>query len=200
MTSTWSYSHKFKYDARQNLDKVIHGNCEVPSSGCRCILRVIFFGIFEPTRSSSHRNPKDSNLLDFAEHQQSLHDASGQIFDCDSCNISINSIYGWIFTSTISKYYTNSSSYRWGAVSIRPQKNHSNELRLIKLPKFWRKQSKLWFAHLESEFTVYWISSDDVKYSSVVRRLDEQALIAVAELIKNPPEKDKYMHLKKSIN
>lgn len=79
---------------------------------------------------------------------------------------------------------------------FRSQKIHSNELRLIKLPKFWRKQPKLWFAHLESEFTVYRISSNDVKYSSVVRHLDEQALIAVAELIKNPPEKDKYMHLK----
>lgn len=196
MTPTWSCSHKFKYDARQIWIKWFTGIVKFRVPDAAVFFVWFFFGIFEPTRSSSHRNLKDSNLLDFAEHQQSLHDASGQIFDCDSCNISINSIYGWIFTSTISKYYTNSSSYRWGAVSIRSQKIHSNELRLIKLPKFWRKQPKLWFPHLESEFTVYWISSDDVKYSSVVRHLDEQALIAVAELIKNPPEKDKYMHLK----
>lgn len=80
--------------------------------------------------------------------------------------------------------------------SGQSQEIHSNEFRLIKLPNFWRKQPKLWFAQLESEFTVYRIRSDDVKYSSVVRHLDEQALIAVAELIENPPEKDKYIHLK----
>jgi len=31
---------------------------------------------------------------------------------------------------------------------------NSNEFRLVKLPTFWRKQPKLWFAQLESEFLV----------------------------------------------
>lgn len=73
---------------------------------------------------------------------------------------------------------------------------HSNEFRLLKLPKFWHKQPKLWFAQVESEFLVYRIRSDEVKYSFVIRHLDEQALIAVSEVIENPPEKDKYSYLK----
>lgn len=73
---------------------------------------------------------------------------------------------------------------------------NSNEFRLVKLSTFWHKQPKLWFAQLESEFLVYRIRSDDVKYSSVIRHLDEQALVAIAEIIENPPERDKYIHLK----
>ncbi|KAL6417763.1 hypothetical protein ACFW04_014360 [Cataglyphis niger] len=55
---------------------------------------------------------------------------------------------------------------------------------------------KLWFAQLESEFTIFRICSDDVKYSSVIRYLPEQALLAIAEIIENPPEKDKHLHIK----
>ncbi|XP_070158016.1 uncharacterized protein [Polyergus mexicanus] len=83
----------------------------------------------------------------------------------------------------------------------QPNEIHSNEFRLVKLPNFWYKQPKLWFVQLESEFLVFRIRSDDVKYSSVIRHLDEQALLAIAELIENPPEKDKYLHVKNiSIN
>ncbi|XP_070171491.1 uncharacterized protein, partial [Polyergus mexicanus] len=83
----------------------------------------------------------------------------------------------------------------------QPNEIHSNEFRLVKLSNFWYKQPKLWFAQLESEFLVFRIHSDDVKYSSVIRHLDEQALLAIAELIENPPEKDKYLHVKNiSIN
>lgn len=76
---------------------------------------------------------------------------------------------------------------------------HSNEFRLLKLPTFWHKQPKLWFASIESEFTVYRIRSDDIKYSSVIRHLDEQALVNISEVIENPPETDKYNYLKKML-
>lgn len=89
----------------------------------------------------------------------------------------------------------NSETHQMG----EPNQINSNEFRLIKLPTFWHKQPKLWFAQLESEFLVYRIRSDDVKYSSVVRHLDEQALISVSEFIENPPEKDKYINLKEAL-
>lgn len=73
---------------------------------------------------------------------------------------------------------------------------NSNEFRLLKLPTFWHKQPKLWFAQLESEFLVFRVRSDDIKYNTVIRHLDEQALVAVSEIVENPPEKDKYLHLK----
>lgn len=73
---------------------------------------------------------------------------------------------------------------------------NANEFRLLKLPTFWHKHPKLWFAQLESEFLVFRIRSDDVKYSTVIRHLDEQALVMVAEIIERPSERDKYLYLK----
>ncbi|XP_029670045.1 uncharacterized protein LOC115239590 [Formica exsecta] len=83
---------------------------------------------------------------------------------------------------------------------------NANEFRLLKLPIFWHKQPKLWFAQLEKpklwfaqlecEFLVFQILSDDIKYSTVIRHLDEQALLMVAEISERPPEKDKYVNLK----
>lgn len=73
---------------------------------------------------------------------------------------------------------------------------NSNEFRLLKLPTFLHKQPKLWFAQLESEFLVFRVRSDDIKYNTVIRHLDEQALVAVSEIVENSPEKDKYSHLK----
>ncbi|XP_029675867.1 uncharacterized protein LOC115243212 [Formica exsecta] len=73
---------------------------------------------------------------------------------------------------------------------------NANEFRLLKLPIFWHKQPKLWFTQLKSEFLVFRIRSDDIKYSTIIRHLDEQALLIVAEIIERPPEKDKYVNLK----
>jgi len=72
---------------------------------------------------------------------------------------------------------------------------NSNEFRSIKLPTFWHKHPKLWFAQLESEILVYRICSDDVKFSSILRHLDEQALLTSLTLLKTY-DKDKYIHLK----
>jgi len=75
---------------------------------------------------------------------------------------------------------------------------NANEFRLIKLPTFWHKHPKLWFAQLESEFLVYRVRSDDVKFSSILRHLDEQALLTV-HIIENVPETDKYIYLKTAL-
>lgn len=64
---------------------------------------------------------------------------------------------------------------------------NANEFRFLKLPTFWHKQPKLWFLQLESEFLIYRIRSDDIKFSTVIRHLDEQALVMVAEFIERPP-------------
>jgi len=85
------------------------------------------------------------------------------------------------------------------AISGESVEINANEFRLLKLPTFWHKQPKLWFVQLESEFLVYRIRSDEIKFNTVIRHLDEKALIAVAEFIERPPEKDKYLHLKNAL-
>lgn len=75
----------------------------------------------------------------------------------------------------------------------------SSEFRKVRLPSFWQKNPRLWFTQLESEFVVYRISSDNTKYSAIVRHLDEQTMLAVADVIANPPEINKYKALKDSL-
>ncbi|XP_036151008.1 uncharacterized protein LOC118648727 [Monomorium pharaonis] len=63
----------------------------------------------------------------------------------------------------------------------------ANEFRNVKLAAFWRNRPKLWFAAIECEFTAYRIRSDEIKYSAVVRHLDEHSMIAVADILEQPP-------------
>lgn len=91
--------------------------------------------------------------------------------------------------------------------STLPQ-NHNNqelgdvlasEFRKVRLPSFWQKNPRLWFVQLESEFTFYRITSDNVKYNAIVRHLDEQTMQAVADVIERPPDEDKYQILKDAL-
>lgn len=75
----------------------------------------------------------------------------------------------------------------------------ANEFRNVKLQTFWRNRPKLWFASLECEFTAYRVRSDDIKYSAVVRHLDEQTMLAVADVLEQPPERNKYDKLKNTL-
>ena len=76
---------------------------------------------------------------------------------------------------------------------------HSSEFAKIKLPSFWQKRPKLWFAQLESEFDLHRVRSDDTKYHTIVRNLDEQTIITVADHIENPPATQKYENLKTAL-
>lgn len=60
-----------------------------------------------------------------------------------------------------------------------------------------KKNPRLWFAQLESEFVFYRVQSDNIKYNAIVRcHLDEQTMLAVADTIERPPDSDKYKTLK----
>lgn len=72
----------------------------------------------------------------------------------------------------------------------------SNKFRNVKLSTFWRNRPKLWFTSLESVFTAYRVRSDDIKFSAVVRHLDEQTMLAVADILEQPPSSGKYEKLK----
>lgn len=73
------------------------------------------------------------------------------------------------------------------------------DFRNVRLPIFWQKRPKLWFRNLESEFVLYRIRSDEVKFCSVVRHLDEATAETVAEILENPPVTDRYQKLKDAL-
>lgn len=76
---------------------------------------------------------------------------------------------------------------------------HAASLKDIKITTFWRARPKLWFVSLESEFAAFKIRADEAKYRVIVRHLDEQTMLAVADILEQPPGLNKYDTLKNAL-
>lgn len=67
----------------------------------------------------------------------------------------------------------------------------------VKISKFWQNRPALWFVILENEFTAVNIRNEDAKYTAIIRHLDEKTIIAVSDVLENPPAIGKYELLKR---
>lgn len=70
------------------------------------------------------------------------------------------------------------------------------EVRQVRLPPFWHVNPTLWFVQVEAQFHAYSVKSDANKYFTVIGALDGAVLQQVADVLINPPDKDKYHSLK----
>ncbi|XP_071038418.1 uncharacterized protein, partial [Parasteatoda tepidariorum] len=66
----------------------------------------------------------------------------------------------------------------------------------IKPPPFWKNNPVLWFAQLESQFSISQISTDATKFHHVVAAIESDILNSVQDLVLNPPAANKYTALK----
>ncbi|XP_063616254.1 uncharacterized protein LOC134789613 [Cydia splendana] len=66
----------------------------------------------------------------------------------------------------------------------------------IRVPPFWPEEPAVWFAQLESQFTISGITSDTTKFYHVIGNLNPQFAIEVKDIILSPPESNKYDKLK----
>ncbi|XP_024945880.1 uncharacterized protein LOC107272817 [Cephus cinctus] len=82
-------------------------------------------------------------------------------------------------------------------LAMDPQEIEANEFRNVKVPSFWKHKPKLWFVQLESQFTLYRVRSDEVKYSTVVSHLGDEIMSVIEDILESPSDQDKYQHLKK---
>lgn len=69
----------------------------------------------------------------------------------------------------------------------------------VRLPPFWRDNRQLWFAQVEAAFAIHRITGDESRFRYVVLHADQAVLPFVADLITNPPEREKYQALKDRI-
>lgn len=69
----------------------------------------------------------------------------------------------------------------------------------IKVPTFWNDKPELWFAQLESQFTLAKITVDSTKFHYVVASLNSEDLSCISDLILNPPETDSYRAIKERL-
>lgn len=67
------------------------------------------------------------------------------------------------------------------------------------LSPFMEDAPDLWFLIIESEFQAWRIKSDDIKYTSVLKALDRTTLNTIADVLRDPPAKDRYENIKKVI-
>ena len=74
--------------------------------------------------------------------------------------------------------------------------DHSVSRVSIKIPPLWKKNVKIWFVQLESQFEASGISSEDTKYNYVVSSLDPEVAESISDLILNKPTSKPYTTLK----
>lgn len=66
----------------------------------------------------------------------------------------------------------------------------------VKLPEFWKSDPVMWFAQAEAQFALAGVTQDITKFHHIVAKIDQSVICHVADLVKNPPEEDKYQSLK----
>ena len=69
----------------------------------------------------------------------------------------------------------------------------------VKVPTFWSHQARLWFIRLEAEFAAARITTQEARYSHVVRNLTEEAAVEVKDLLETPPAANQYNSLKEAL-
>ena len=68
----------------------------------------------------------------------------------------------------------------------------------LKLPPYWPKDPTLWFAQVESQFSIAKITKEETKFHHVVASLSSEAAAEVRDLILKPPDKP-YTTLKETL-
>ncbi|XP_034936590.1 uncharacterized protein [Chelonus insularis] len=70
---------------------------------------------------------------------------------------------------------------------------------VAKLPAFWKNKPDLWFMQVESIFRSKGIRSDVAKYDAVVGTFDSETIELATDILRNPPEENKYEYLKEHL-
>ena len=66
----------------------------------------------------------------------------------------------------------------------------------LKLPTFWSKQPRTWFAQAESQFAIRNIKTQETKFHYVVASLDQDTATRVLDILEDIPSDDPYQALK----
>ncbi|CAL9696567.1 unnamed protein product [Knipowitschia caucasica] len=69
----------------------------------------------------------------------------------------------------------------------------------IRLPDFWQNDPEPWFQHVDAQFHLRGITTDDTKYFHVVAALDSATTRRLMGLLRDPPAANKYEALKRAL-
>lgn len=68
-----------------------------------------------------------------------------------------------------------------------------------KVPPFWHQKPEMWFAHIETQFRIAGITSDQTKFDHVIAQLDFKITAEIEDIVTDPPKTDKYNYLRKEL-
>ncbi|XP_036146335.1 uncharacterized protein LOC118646789 [Monomorium pharaonis] len=81
-----------------------------------------------------------------------------------------------------------------------PEVERSNIHRVaLKMPPFWADKPELWFAQIESQFTLSGITQDATRYAYVVSHIETRHTKEIRDLITRPPAAHKYESVKRAL-
>ncbi|XP_055589152.1 uncharacterized protein LOC129741444 [Uranotaenia lowii] len=66
----------------------------------------------------------------------------------------------------------------------------------VKLPDFWKTDPTMWFAQVEAQFALGGVTQDTTKFFHIVAKIDQTVICHVSDLVKTPPEENKYEAIK----
>lgn len=69
----------------------------------------------------------------------------------------------------------------------------------VRPPQFRPDKPAMWFAQLEGQFVLANITRDETMYAYVKSQLDGKYIDEVEDIVTNPPEKDKYLTIKREL-
>ncbi|XP_063635186.1 uncharacterized protein LOC134805926 [Cydia splendana] len=69
----------------------------------------------------------------------------------------------------------------------------------VRPPPFWPDEPEVWFAQLESQFSLSGITLDETKYHFVCGQLDPEYAVKIKDILRNPPATGKYTKLKSEL-
>lgn len=75
----------------------------------------------------------------------------------------------------------------------------ANGFRTVKIPRFWPEMPDVWFAQVESTLRSQGVQSDTEMYDAVLMALDANTVRQISDIVRRPPETDKFDALKAAI-
>lgn len=69
----------------------------------------------------------------------------------------------------------------------------------MKLPPFWTVCPEAWFCTVESQFVNRNVRTDSSKFNLVIASLPAEVSVSILDVLRNPPQTNKYEHLKKEL-
>lgn len=69
----------------------------------------------------------------------------------------------------------------------------------VRVPPFWPANPEVWFGQIEAQFELTGVTVDDTRYNYVIANLDSKTVEEVSDVLRDPPEQNKYAILKEKL-